>query len=86
MRRRISLIAVAVGGIVVGGITTLAIQGGAQQNPDRSVGGASIVATSPEAPSTFLVWVPRGLPSRFPARIAELPKIDAMTVVAEDDA
>ena len=86
MRRRISLVAAAVGGIIVGGITTLAIQGGAQPSPDRPVGGASIVATSPEAPSTVLVWVPRGLPSRFPARIAELPKIDAMTVVAEDDA
>jgi D-alanyl-D-alanine carboxypeptidase len=41
---------------------------------------------SPEAPSTFLVWVPRGLPAGFATQIAQLPKIDAMTVVAEDDA
>ena len=37
------------------------------------------------APSTFLVWVPRGLPAGFAGRIDRMDKVAATTVVAEDD-
>jgi len=86
VRRRLSVIAAGVCGLVVGGLTTLAIQGNARPTPPHAGGALPPVATTPEAPSTFLVWVPRGLPQGFSAQIAALPKIDAMTVVAEDDA
>jgi len=83
--RRMAIVAAALAGLIVGGVTTLAIQGSARPAFDLA-DRLPVVPTSPEAPSTFLVWVPRGLPIGFAARIAELPKIDAMTVVAEDDA
>src|SRR6478752_3624148 len=64
---------------------TMAVQGdtraaspGAQHQPPTPT-------TMPETPSTFLVWVPRGLPHGFASTVAALPKIDATTVVAEDD-
>jgi hypothetical protein len=84
-RRFLALSVVAVFGVVAGAGLTIAVQGdtraaspGAQRQPPTP-------ATIPETPSTFLVWVPRGLPQGFASTVATLPKIAATTVVAEDD-
>ena len=86
MIRRVAIVAAALAGALVGGVTTLAIQGRAGPQASDATKELPLVSTIPEAPSTFLVWVPRGLPAGYPSQIAALPKIDAMTVVAEDDA
>ena len=84
-RRFLILSVVAVLGLVAGAGMTMAVQGdtraaspGAQRQPPTP-------PTMPETPSTFLVWVPRGLPLGFASTVATLPKIAATTVVAEDD-
>jgi D-alanyl-D-alanine carboxypeptidase-like protein len=84
--RRVAIVAAAVAGLLVGGVATLALQGRALPPAPVGVGNAPLVASMPAAPSTFLVWVPRGLPDGFAARIAALPKIDDVAVVNEDDA
>ena len=83
--RRVAIVAAALGGLLVGGVATLAIQGAAHTAVPADVANTPLVSAMPEAPSTFLVWVPRGLPDGFVGRIAALPKIDDVTVVAEDD-
>jgi hypothetical protein len=86
--RRVAVAAAALVGIVVGGAATLAVQGAAGTVPPEpaEAGGLPAIATTPATPSTFLVWVPRGLPAGFADRVASLPKVQAMAVVAEDDA
>jgi hypothetical protein len=86
--RRVAVAAAALVGIVVGGAATLAVQGAAGTVPPEpaGAGGLPAIATTPATPSTFLVWVPRGLPAGFADRVASLPKVQAMAVVAEDDA
>lgn len=86
--RRVAVVAAALVGIVVGGAVTLAVQGAAgTASPDLAEpGGLPAIATTPATPSTFLVWVPRGLPAGFADRVASLPKVQAIAVVAEDDA
>lgn len=84
--RRILIVVTALAGVLVGGVATLAIQGSARPPASDATDQLPLVTTSPEAPSTFLVWVPRGLPAGYASQVAALPKIDAMTVVAEDDA
>lgn len=86
MTRRVVVIALATTlGVVAGAGLTMAVQ------PDTrapSPGPARALAeppTTPETPSTFLVWVPRGLPQGFASTVATVPKIAATTVVAEDD-
>jgi D-alanyl-D-alanine carboxypeptidase-like protein len=80
------VVAAALGGLVAGGAATLAVQGRPASPAPADRGSPPLVAAMPEAPSTFLVWVPRGLPPGFAGRIAALPKIDEVTVVEEDDA
>ena len=41
--------------------------------------------SGPAAPSTFLVWVPRGVPAGFAGAVGAMAKVGAITVVAEDD-
>jgi hypothetical protein len=83
--RRLIVAAAAVAGLLIGGATTLSLQGSTGRATDVD-GVSPLVATTPAAPSTFLVWVPRGLPDAFPGRIRALPKVDDLTVVDEDDA
>jgi hypothetical protein len=86
--RRAAVVAAALAGLIVGGAATLAIQGAAGMIPAAPAGpgGLTAIATTPATPSTFLVWVPRGLPAGFAEDVAGLPKVQTMTVVAEDDA
>jgi hypothetical protein len=86
MTRRVVVVVVsAMIGLVAGAGLTMALQRDTRaQSPDAA---RALVAppTTPETPTTFLVWVPRGLPDGFAATVARVPKIAATTVVAEDD-
>jgi hypothetical protein len=84
--RRVVVIAVAaLLGLVAGAGLTMAVQ---RDTRAPSPGPARVLAaprTTPETPTAFLVWVPRGLPRGFASTVATVPKIAATTVVAEDD-
>lgn len=85
MRRAVVIAVAAVLGVVAGAGLTMAVQrGGRAPSPGP---GRTLVAppTTPETPSSFLVWVPRGLPRGFASTVGRLPKIAATSVVAEDD-
>ena len=71
---------------IAGAGMTMAVQGDTRAAvARRPSGNLRRRPTMPETPSTFLVWVPRGLPLGFASTVATLPKIAATTVVAEDD-
>jgi hypothetical protein len=77
-------------GLVVGATATVAIQGAAVEpnRPGAGTGSASIAQGAPGAPSrpdTFLAWTPNGLPAGFADRVAALPEVANLTVVAEDN-
>jgi hypothetical protein len=85
MRRVLVITVAAVFGVIAGAGLTMAVQ---RVGRAPSPGPARALApppTTPETPSTFLVWVPRGLPRGFATAVRSLPKIAATTVVAEDD-
>jgi hypothetical protein len=84
-RRFLALSIVVVLGVIAGAGMTMAVQGDARAPSPGDPRQLPTPATIPETPSTFLVWVPRGLPHGFASTVAALPKIDATTVVAEDD-
>ena len=84
-RRFLVLSVVAVLGLVAGAGLTMAVQGDARAPSPGAQRQPPTPSTIPETPSTFLVWVPRGLPEGFASTVATLPKIAATTVVAEDD-
>jgi D-alanyl-D-alanine carboxypeptidase len=86
MSRRITIVAAALAGLVTGAVLTLAAQGAPRSEDGNGAGASPLVATTPQAPSTFLVWVPRGLPDTFARRVAALPKVAELTIVREDDA
>lgn len=76
----------ALAGLIVGSVLTLAQQ--AWRAPTRNVPGgdlSGLLASAPRLPSTFLAWVPRGLPAGFSADVRALPGIDRIAVVAEND-
>ncbi|MGH2595775.1 MAG: M15 family metallopeptidase [Actinomycetota bacterium] len=87
MRRWLYVISGLVVGLVVGGTLTLAVQSRGQQliEPSGSSPAAPAVTGRTEAPTTFLAWVPDGLPSGFSNAVAALSSIDRVTAVAEDN-
>ena len=87
MRRLLASIGGAVAGVVAGAMITLSIQGSAAPGPPAAndVGPVPVPITRGAAPATFLAWVPHGLPDRFDERVARLPEIGRLTVVAEDN-
>jgi hypothetical protein len=85
MRRALVIALAAVLGVVLGAGLTMALQRAGRApspGPERALAAPR---TTPETPSTFLVWVPRGLPRGFASAVSGLPKVAATTVVAEDD-
>jgi hypothetical protein len=84
--RRTAVAGAALAGLVIGAVVSIALQGSAHAPASPAPPDLPTIVTAAAAPSTFLVWVPRGLPSGFAQRVAALPKVEAMTVVAEDDA
>ena len=87
MRRWVYVISGLVVGLVVGGTLTLAVQSRGQQliEPGGSSPAAPTVTGRTEAPTTFLAWVPGGLPTGFSDAVAALPSIGRVTAVAEDN-
>ena len=85
MRRGLTFGAGAIGGLLLGGVLTLAIQASTLPVPPGSRARTAPPVTRPSAPETFLAWVPRGLPDGFAERVRRLPSIGRITVVAEDN-
>jgi hypothetical protein len=87
VRRLLGSIGGGVAGVVAGAVLTLAIQGSAAPGPPAAteVRPIPVPVTRRTAPATFLAWVPHGLPDGFADRVARLPQIARMTVVAEDN-
>ena len=84
-RRRVAIGATACAGLVLGAALTLVVQTAAGSPEPPAPREVAIDVSGPAAPSTFLVWVPRGLPAGFARAVGAMPKVDAITVVAEDD-
>ncbi len=75
-------------GLILGATVTLAVQSRGEQLDDARP-SASIASRTPrgepEAPATVLAWVPGGLPRGFARSVVNLPSIDRITSVAEDN-
>ena len=71
-----------VAGAIVGAVVTLAVQSAGSSVPDERRASPPIGPDT--SPTTFLAWVPRGLPTGFADAVEELGGIEASTVVAED--
>ena len=84
MRRWTIVVAMTCAGLVLGAALTLAVQTAADA-PTLTARAETIPLSGPAAPSTFLVWVPRGLPAGFAGAVGTMDKVAATTVVAEDD-
>jgi hypothetical protein len=84
MRRRGVIAAATCVGVLAGATVTIAVRPGAEA-PELPTRAEAIPVSEATAPSTFLVWVPRGLPAGFAGRIDRMDKVAATTVVAEDD-
>ena len=76
--------AAAIAGLVVGAVVTVALQGGAA--PSAGGPGGASAAPGRMPPETFLVWVPRGLPTGFDDAVRSLPQTGRITTVAQDNA
>ncbi len=75
-------------GLILGATLTLAVQSRGEQldnSPVRASNASPTPPGEPEAPATFLAWVPGGLPPGFTRSVANLPSIDRITAVAEDN-
>ncbi len=83
--RAIRVVAGLLAGLLVGTLGTLAINAVAEPAPPpmRDVSLGSLPVTVAEAPTTFLAWVPRGLPEGFARDAAQVPEFDEVAVVAE---
>ena len=80
--RRLRASGAAVAGTLVGAVVALAAQSsGAPTTTDPVPDPPPAVAARP---TTFLAWVPRGLPAGFGRAVATIEALDASTVVAED--
>jgi len=84
MRRRMAIVAMGCAGLVLGAGLTLALQTAAEV-PTLPSRAETIPVSGPSTPSTFLVWVPRGLPAGFAHAVDAMDKVAATTIVAEDD-
>jgi len=87
VKRLLGSLGGAIAGVVAGAVITLAIQGSAAPGPPAAddVRPVPVPVTRPAAPASFLAWVPHGLPDNFDERVARLPQIGRMTLVAEDN-
>ena len=87
MRTRwLKLAAAVCAGVLVGGAITMAFQGLRSRAARSGAGGLTAILGAPRTPTTFLAWVPRGLPDGFSNDVRSLPRIGRLAVVAEDDA
>ncbi len=85
MRRLLGSVGALVVGIVLGAVLTFSIQSKGLTPVQRGRPAPRPPALTPEAPTTYLAWVPGGLPTGFGERVARLRGIVEVTTVAEDD-
>jgi hypothetical protein len=83
--RWIRLTTAATAGIVAGAVLTLAFQGSSAPAARAPTNQEGLTAIRAESPTTFLAWVPGGLPAGFAADVHDLPELGHVAVVAEDD-
>ena len=67
---------------MVGAVVTVAIQGGATTGPGEEAASSQVVGQA----TTFLAWVPGGLPGDFDERVRALAETGPVATVAEDHA
>lgn len=89
MKRTLSVLLAAVGGLIAGGATTLSLQAPAApmaDRPDVSTGPAVLeeAQLEPANGGVLLAWTAGGLPDGFADRVSELPGVEAITTVAGD--
>ncbi len=85
-RAPVRVVAAAVAGFLGGAVATRAVQSRGLQVP--AVGPRGRVTepvTRPQPPTTFLAWVPNGLPPGFAADVRSLADIDRVAAVSEDN-
>jgi len=86
VRRLAAVASGAAVGFAVGAVLTLALQGGAiTPRGGRSFSQAPAPFTVPEAPNTFLAWIPGGFPTGFRESLAAAPGFERTVVVASDN-
>jgi D-alanyl-D-alanine carboxypeptidase len=88
MGRLAGVSAACLAGFVAGAVVTLSLQGRGEELPRPGRPGraaAPVPTVTPEAPQTFLMWTPGGLPPDFGRRLARLPRIVRSVVVASDN-
>jgi hypothetical protein len=87
VRRLLASLGAGAAGVVAGAVITLSIQGSAA--PVRPAADdlppVPVPVMQRAVPATFLAWVPHGLPDGFDERVARLPEIGRISVVAEDN-
>jgi hypothetical protein len=85
MRGAGRLVPAALAGVLVGAVTTLALQSFGTATRDQASGSRGDESVTLDvAPTMFLAWVPRGLPTGFGADLAAIGDLRATTIVAED--
>jgi hypothetical protein len=86
MTRKLRAAGAALAGLIVGAVVTLAVQSAGVGTPPDAVPTAT--PSTPPGPvpaaTTFLAWVPRGLPAGFGEDLAEVEAVASSTVVASN--
>ena len=86
MRGRIGLAGVLLAGVLAGAVFSLAVQSrGAQVDSPQGPPAPGPAPAQSQASSTFLAWVPGGLPPGFGRKVAGLGGVADVTTVAEDN-
>ena len=83
MRRTLHAAGAALAGLIVGAVVTLAVQSAGSPSADPPSTPATPREPAPAA-TTFLAWVPRGLPAGFGTDLVSLDAVASSTVVAGD--
>jgi len=84
VRRALAVGVAIVLGLVAGVLGTLAMRAPAPQPAGPVVPLPAAISTGIEDPTTFLAWIPRGVPEGFARDVRALPETGRVTVVSEE--
>ncbi len=82
--RRALVVAVTVLGFVAGALGTLAIRGSVLPPTGPAAPLLAAISAGTEEPTTFLAWIPRGIPEGFARDVRALPEMGRVIVVSEE--